>query len=114
MAIVKGAGDSTRADNPKVRSKGDQHGMPRVPGHVSHVGGTAPITLGGSSHSTGKSADIYSHTGHMKPREAGAAAGEHKIAHHHPSTLGTQMVDGRRGFSALNNEAQTDEVNNAR
>lgn len=62
MADVKGAGDTTMRENPKVTSKFERdHGMPRTPGKVSHPGGTASPT--GSKHAG------FTEHGHMLPKE---------------------------------------------
>ncbi len=102
MANVKGAGDTSMRENPKVTSKFDRmHGKPRTPGTVTHPGGTAAPT--GTKHSG------FTEHGHMLPKDATPAKGGHKVTQHDPKTMGAPMASGR-GAPEKSNYLMTDSI----
>lgn len=74
------------SENPKVTSKFDRmHGHPRKPGHVTHPGGTAPIS--------GSSAPGHTENGHKHPQEISHGYGAPVQTHHEPHA--GRMAEGQ-------------------
>lgn len=101
---MPGAEEDQRS-NPAVRSKFDKSQGKGLPApHLSHPGQTVAVT---GTHHPG-----HNENGHKIPVEVtGRHGGDemHKVTHHHPSTLGSGMAEGR-GYAREPNIAQSDRV----
>ena len=103
MAEVKGAGDTHMASNPAVHSKFDRsHGRGIPAPHVGHPGGTLSIT--------GTKIPGHNENGRLEPRSVDPGVGPHKVTHHPPQTLGSNLADGERGITGSKNSHYTDHV----
>jgi hypothetical protein len=99
---MRGAEDEPQRSNPAVQSKFDRsHGMGLKAPHLSHPGEVAPMT--------GTKVAGHNEGGHKMPVDVTPKMGGHKVSHHAPEHLGSNMADGER-MAKTPNAMMTDSI----